>query len=147
MAFPLFLASALFGQTSLDAIRSTITQYNEAVRVYDSVALDRHFHPDYVEVSPVGEVDSRARTLSFYKLPEGKKPASPDSISLDELSVRMPTKDVAIAIFRLTMTFKNGEQKFDMQFRATSCLKLEKGKWLIFGTQAVGMRPKPPVKN
>ena len=147
MAISLFLASALLGQTPLEAIRTTLTQNNEAVRVYDPVALDRLFHPDYVEVSPVGEVDSRERTLSFYKVPEGKKPTSPDSISFDELSVRMPAKDVALAVYRLTMTFKNGDKKFEMQFRATSCLKLEKGQWLIFGTQAVGIRPKPPAKN
>lgn len=45
----------------------------DAQRTFDQAAMDRLLAEDYVEVSPVGDVDPRAKVLSFYT-PEARAP-------------------------------------------------------------------------
>lgn len=56
---------------------------------YQPEKLDKIFTADYVEISPVGGLDSREKVLGFYK-PEMKPPADNMSatVEADEFSIR-----------------------------------------------------------
>ena len=60
----------------------------DAQRTFDQAAMDRLLTDDYVEVSPVGEVDSRAKVLSFYTPEARAKGPQPSSVVLDEPNIR-----------------------------------------------------------
>ena len=124
--------------TDTDAVSKTLRQYAEATRNYDWKALDRLFAPEYVEVSPLGEVDVRDKAISFYKQPG----PSPDSIAFDELTVRYPGRDFAVAIFRETATIKRGEKEVTMPFRVTVGLKRHGKEWQLYSSQFVAIRLK-----
>ena len=57
------------------AIRAAIDRMTTAQSAYDSAALDSIFTSDYIEISPVGEFDPRAKVLTFYTPAEKEKAA------------------------------------------------------------------------
>lgn len=120
------------------AIELVLTQYAEATRTYDAKTLDRLFDPAYVEVSPAGEVDLRDKVLSFYKVAS----PSPESMKIDELMVRIPSKGTAVAIFRQSVNMKVQETIRTINFRVTVTLKQTKSSWRMFSAHFVGIRAK-----
>lgn len=94
----------------------TLAQQAEAfVRVrnaFDQAALTAMMAPEYQEVSPIGEVDSRERVIGFYA-PDKKKPAPPMTISE---TVARPAGAVGVVTMRIAyaMPGKDGQ----MQTRA-----------------------------
>jgi ketosteroid isomerase-like protein len=71
----------------------------EAQRTFDVRQLDDILAPDYVEISPLGEVDPRDKVLSFYA--PDKKIADAPVTTLDELSTRI-YGETAVTIARVT---------------------------------------------
>lgn len=122
-----------------EAVRARLQAYAEATRTYDAKALDAFLHPAYIEVSPLGDVDDRSRTLSFYTPAAAASAPRPDALLIEELTVRFPTRDVAVAVFRETAVFGAARRSF----RATAALKKERAGWLLFSLQATGLRPAP----
>jgi len=57
-----------------EEINTLLRQFAEAQKNYDARVLDEILAPDYVEISPLGEVDPRAKVLGFYA-PENKERA------------------------------------------------------------------------
>ncbi|HEY0084040.1 MAG TPA: nuclear transport factor 2 family protein, partial [Pyrinomonadaceae bacterium] len=49
-----------------EEILGLVRQLAEAQKNYDAAKLDEILAPDYIEISPAGEVDSRAKVLGFY---------------------------------------------------------------------------------
>ncbi len=94
----------------------TLAQQAEAfVRVrnaFDQAALTAMMAPEYQEVSPIGEVDSRERVIGFYA-PDKKKPSPPMTISE---TVARPAGAVGVVTMRIAyaMPGKDGQ----MQTRA-----------------------------
>ncbi|KQO06958.1 hypothetical protein ASF09_11910 [Sphingomonas sp. Leaf242] len=78
------LVSASVAAQSVEIDTHNLAQRAEAfVRVrnqFDQAAMIAMMAPEYQEVSPVGEVDSRERVIGFYA-PEKKKPAPPMTIT------------------------------------------------------------------
>ena len=64
----------------------------------DTGALADLTAPDYVEISPIGEVDPRARMLSFYT-PDKKRPVPPTTVA--ERTIRV-LGDTGIVTQRLS---------------------------------------------
>lgn len=121
--------------------QGVLTAYVTAVRHYDAESLDKLFDKEYVEVSPLGEVDDRAKTLSFYRVPADQRPPLPDDITLDEVQVRSLSANDAIAIARETVTMTLQGTKVSRAFRATFALHKSNGTWRLFSAQFTAMRP------
>lgn len=137
-ATPLSLASPL--APNLSTVEGTLRSHAEATRTYDVVVLDRVFHPEYVEVSPLGEMDERSRVLSFYRT---KPQTIPSTVRIDQLKVKFPAKDVATAIYRSTFVVGTAE----ISFRVSVVLHRAHGEWRLYGLQATGIRPTPRGKS
>lgn len=128
-------------------ITSLLRQFAAAQKDYDAGKLDQLLAPDYVEVSPVGEVDSRAKVIGFYA-PEKKKERQGELLSyeLDEISTRL-YGDTAVVIARLPFTVKAPDgQSVSRALRCTFVCRKAQGKWRIVSTQYTGIRPPAPPK-
>ena len=95
-----------------DDISVLVKRYLEAVKSNDASALDSLLAEDYVEVSPLGQVDKRAQVIGFYRVAARAQTGQPSEVSdvvIDELSVRT-FGDTAVAIvgesFKMTVAGK-----------------------------------------
>lgn len=128
------------------ALTALVRQMTDAQSKFDSTALDRIYTSDFIEISPIGEVDTREETIGFYK-PE----ANPDRakvspiVTTDEFSVRT-YDDFAVVIARITFTQAGTEPSARPPFsiRATLVCRKEKGAWKIGSAQYTGIRPPRP---
>lgn len=84
-------------------VNDVLTAFVDAQRNFDVARLDALLAPDYVEISPAGEVDPRAKVLTFYA--PDKKIVDAPAAALDELSTRA-YGDIAVTIARLTYQMK-----------------------------------------
>lgn len=110
----------------------------DAQMKFDLKALDAILAPDYVEISPIGDVDERAEVMSFYT-PEAKAQMlaggmEPVSTVMEEPRVRV-YGDQAIVVSKDTATLKvkGVEQKRPM--RVLFHFRKLDGKWLLQSSQ------------
>lgn len=54
-------------------VERLVERFNAARAGYDNVALAATLAPDYQEISPIGDVDDRAKVLGFYRA-EDRRP-------------------------------------------------------------------------
>ena len=123
-------------------ILGLVRKLAEAQKNYDAAMLDEILAPDYVEISPAGEVDPRAKVLDFYA-PAKKSARGGDLVSyeLDEITSRI-YGDTAIVVARLPFTLKTPDgQSVSRAFRCTFVCRKTGGKWRIASTQYTGIRP------
>ncbi len=132
------------------ALKALVKQMTDAQIAFDASTLDKVFTSDYIEISPAGEFDPRAKVLGFYE----KKPEVNADLTLDvsEFSIRSYGK-VAIAIAKLTYYVPPpGPQRSPPQslraqsMRATFVCRKENGAWKIASSQYTGIRPTQPGK-
>jgi uncharacterized protein (TIGR02246 family) len=131
-----------------EEILGLVRQLAGAQKNYDAAKLDEILAPDYVEISPAGEVDSRAKVLSFYA-PEKKSARQGELVSyeLDEITSRI-YGDTAIVVARLPFTMKTPDgQTMSRALRCTFVCRKARGKWRIVSAQYTGIRPPTPVKS
>ncbi len=113
---------------------------------FDTATLDKIYASDYIEVSPIGEVDAREKAVGFYK-PEAN--SERDKIKMvvtaDEFSIR-PYKNFAVVIARFTFAQTDNAlpSRPPVSFRATIVCRKEKGAWKIGSVQATSIRPTCP---
>jgi ketosteroid isomerase-like protein len=127
--------------------RSLITQLTYAQTSYDAKALDRIFTPDYIEISPAGEFDTRDKVLGFYS-PEAKSAATGMSASVvaTDFSIRRYGK-FAIVITRLTYEMSSaGKSLPPRSIRASYVMRKDGNEWKIASAQYTGIRPAPAAK-
>jgi uncharacterized protein (TIGR02246 family) len=125
-----------------EEILGLVRQLAEAQKNYDAAKLDEILAPDYIEISPAGEVDSRAKVLGFYA-PEKKsaRGGEPVSYAFDEITSRI-YGDTAIVIARLPFTIKTPDgQTVSRALRCTFVCRKKGGKWRIASAQYTGIRP------
>lgn len=123
------------------AFKSLIKQMTDAQMAYNAAALDKILTSDYIEVSPAGEFDPRAKVLGFYT-PKAKADAGSISTSLEvtDYSIRLYDK-FAIAIVRLNYTIVNeGQPLPPRSMRAMVIFRKERGSWKIASAQYTGIR-------
>lgn len=133
------------------ALTELVKQMVNAQTNFDTEALEKIYAADFIEISPVGEVDPRDETIGFYK-PE----ANPDrdqmkaTVTSDEFLIRT-YDNFAIVIARITFTAQTGNTppaRPPFSLRVTLVCRKEKGSWKINSAQYTGIRlPRPePVK-
>lgn len=134
---------SVFAQTKDDdALESLVRKMTDAQTKFEPQTLDKIFTADYIEISPIGEFDSREKVLGFYK-PEMKPPAEKMSVNLvaDEFSIRN-YGSFAVVITRLNYTMISGGKSLPPRsMRATLVCKKEKNLWKIASAQYTGIRP------
>jgi uncharacterized protein (TIGR02246 family) len=131
-----------------EEINTLLRQFTEAQKNYDAAKLDEILAPDYVEISPAGEVDPRAKVISFYA-PEKKSERGGELVSygLDEITTRI-YGDTAIVVARLPFTMKTPDgQTMSRALRCTIVCRQTRGKWRIASAQYTGIRTPPPAKS
>jgi uncharacterized protein (TIGR02246 family) len=139
---------SVFAQTKDDeALKSLVKQMTAAQATYDAAALDKLLTADYIEISPVGEFDSREKVLGFYK-PELKPPAEKVTAKTEatDFSIRSYGK-FAVVITRLNYTITSeGKPLPPRSIRATFVCRREKSVWKIASAQYTGIRLSQPAK-
>ncbi|MEH3041240.1 MAG: DUF4440 domain-containing protein [Sphingomonas paucimobilis] len=89
------------------AVEALVDRFDAARAAFDPAALAATLADDYVEISPVGTVDSRAQVLGFYT-PGQRRPAP--AMRSDERVVRV-AGTVALLTERKSMTLPNGTMR------------------------------------
>ena len=117
-----------------------LNDYAKAVAAYDVKRLEELLAPDYLEVSPLGDVDLRDKVLSFYRIPESQRGPTPTGLSISELKIRFIDKSKAIAVFREDLEIARAEQKVKMSFRFTSVVVKQGTKWKLISNHANAIR-------
>jgi ketosteroid isomerase-like protein len=131
-----------------EEINTLLRQFTDAQKNYDAGKLDEILAADYVEISPAGEVDPRAKVLSFYA-PEKKSERGGELVSygLDEMTTRI-YGDTAIVVARLPFTMKTPDgQTSSRALRCTFVCRKTRGKWRLASAQYTGIRPTAPTKS
>lgn len=119
-------------------IKQLLNEFVAAQRSFDLAKIDAALAPDYIEISPLGEVDPRAKVLSFYA--PDKKVSDTPIAALDEFNIRVygPT---AVTIARLTYTMKGPDGATNS--RSMRCVFVTRSigaKWKIASSQFTPMR-------
>ncbi|RSV36158.1 nuclear transport factor 2 family protein [Sphingomonas sp. ABOLE] len=104
---------------------------------FDSQALAKVLADDYVEVSPVGEVDHRDAVLRFYD-PANRRPAP--QVAVTEPLARVDGSN-AVVIVRLSFSAPEAApQRPPMLMRATYVLRQNASGWRIASAQYTPIR-------
>ena len=145
----ILLSAVLVGAQSKDevSLKSLVKQMADAQLAYDATSLDRLFTADYIEISPVGEVDPRDKVLGFYK-PELRPPAgSGPTVDISEHSIRLYGQ-TAIVIVKLTFAMPDSAPSMPSRsMRGTFVCRKEKGGWKIASAQYTPIRTPQPSKK
>ena len=135
------LVSAPVAAQSVEVDTQKLGQRAEAfVQVrnqFDQAAMMAMMAPEYQEVSPVGEVDSRERVIGFYA-PDKKSAAPPMTITE---TVARPAGTIGVVTMRIayTMPGKDGQMQ-TRALRAGFVAQRIKGDWQFVSLQFTPIR-------
>jgi uncharacterized protein (TIGR02246 family) len=115
----------------------------DAQRTFDQSAMTRLLTDDYVEVSPIGDVDLRAEVLGFYTPEARAKAPQLRSVQIDEPHLRV-YGDQAMVIVRQTMNVETGDSTRAVVMRVSLHLRKVDGRWRISSAQ---FTPIPPPRK
>ncbi len=128
------------GVAPADAVQDLVRRHVDAQRTFDVAALKTITADNYVEVSPVGEMDSREKMLGFYA---EKKSESP-TVQVEEQTTRL-FGDTAIVVAKLAYSMNVGGQARSFAMRATFVAQKAGANWKMLSTHYTAIRPpKPP---
>lgn len=145
LALALCAASARAADPAVEKELTAATQaVLEAQIHFDQKALDALLAPDYVEVSPLGDVDERAEVLSFYT-PEARAQMlaagmEPLSTKIEEPRIRV-YGDQAIVIAKDTAALKVKGVAEERSMRMLFHFRKLAGKWLLQTMQVTWLKP------
>ena len=146
IAVILILCSAGFAQaknTDDVKLRNLIKEMIDAQIAFSPERLDKIFADDYIEISPLGEVDDRAKTLGFYE-PKLKPEKLSTTVKFEDVSVRN-YGEFAIVISRIDyMITMDGKDLSPRSMRLTLACRNINGNWKISSSQYTAIRPKKP---
>ena len=115
---------------------------------FDQPALEGLLAADYLEVSPVGDVDTRDEVIGFYSAEAKSRAAAgptPIDAVLDDVQVRVDD-DAATLIARETIRMPSPDGPRAIAMRVQFQFRLINGEWRIATTQYTGIRPPAPSK-
>jgi len=134
------IATAQAASSSAErAVVAVVQQLADAQRTFDQAALDRLLTADYVEVSPVGDVDERAKVIGFYSADAKAKSPEVSSIVIDQPTVRIDGTH-AIVIVRQTTNVGPAGASRAVVMRVTAQLRRSGNEWRIASTHYTGIR-------
>ncbi|KQQ39918.1 hypothetical protein ASF61_03640 [Duganella sp. Leaf126] len=119
---------------------SLVERHAQAQSQFDQATLRAITADNYVEISPIGEVDSREKMLSFYA-PESKRLAP--QLRVDEPAVRI-LGDMALVSVRLSYSTNQGGNARTFAMRGGYVARLIDRQWMLVSAQYTGIRPPKP---
>jgi ketosteroid isomerase-like protein len=131
------------GSSALDAVTAETRRYFEAVRRNDAAVLESLLAADYIEVSPIGQVDKRAQVIGFYRVAAGAQTGQASEITevaVDEISVRA-YGDVAVAIVGESFKMNVAGKPVARPMRSTLVWQRVGGAWKIVSSHHTTIRP------
>lgn len=120
----------------------------QAQENYDPATLEKVYASDYIEISPKGEIDERAKAIGFYKVEDAEKAkAKAPRYVLDDFKVRHYGK-YAMVITRFSFGSKTDAAQKPMPVGLVLyALRKEKGEWKIYSAQFTPFPPPPRPQN
>ncbi|MDZ7282382.1 nuclear transport factor 2 family protein [Sphingomonas sanguinis] len=115
--------------------RALVERFEAARRDFDPATLATTLAPDFVEISPRGEVDPRDKVLGFYD-PRLKHPAPP--IESDEVTIRS-VGDTALVTQRLSFTLPGATSRRSV--RVLYVARRVGGGWQLLSAQYTPIPP------
>lgn len=129
------------GPTPSQLAEQAATQYVQATVTFDRAALEKLLAQTYQEISPIGEVDSRARVLGFY--PATAKGNTPDvRAELSEWQSQTLQPGLVLSTAKLTYHFLKASRTRDLRVQFVST-EIE-GRWQLVSSQYTPIQPKKP---
>ena len=124
-------------------VLALVRAFSDARDHFDAKALDALLTPDYVEVSPLGEVDRRPAVLGFYA---ADKATPVPAMTYDIGDVRR-YGDTAIVIGSVAYDVQGGPDGATVTrtVRVTYVERRIGERWLMASTQHTGVRPARPA--
>ncbi len=149
-AFPVALllitSTSVRAQTPADTEHQVLTlvqRFTGAVASFDVPTLRASTAEDYLEVSPVGDVDPRDKMLGFYA-PENK--IAGVTVTLSEPQLRLFGEDTAIVIEKLSYVFPGPNSTTrTSEMRGTFVARKMPTGWKLISTQYTGLRQAKPL--
>lgn len=114
---------------------AAVNEFISAQAAFDRAKLDALTTPDFVEVSPVGEIDDRAAFLGFYD--PSRRSAALVQIRASEPLLR-EGRDCATVVMRLAYTINGAARPGGV--RAGYTLRRVKGVWRLSTAQYTPLR-------
>ena len=124
------------GQPPPRELTALVERFTRAQQGFDQPTLAKLTEESYIEISPLGEVDPRAKMLGFYA-PE-KKTAVPPLATLSELDVRV-YGDAGVVIAKLHWDLPGRA----VEMRTTFVAHHGSEGWKLVSTAYTGIRPPP----
>lgn len=115
--------------TAQEALR----QYVNAENTFDLKRLDAVLGPQFVEISPLGQVDTRAAVLSFYA-PDKKVAAPP--VTLGEIALHTQAD---VAVMTTQISYRMGERSMTLVLGAVA--RHAPSGWTLLSVQYTPIRP------
>lgn len=151
----LFLtASSAYSQSHSNdeqALKHVVQKLVDAQTEFDGAGLDKLFTTDYVEISPIGELDTRAKVLDFYS-PKVKAARGATSVAVEAVdhSIRVYDKfAIVIAKFNYKIIVA-GKPIPPRSMRATMVFRKQKEDWKLASAQYTSILlaepPAPPAE-
>jgi uncharacterized protein (TIGR02246 family) len=142
----LLLAFSGQAQSSTEQAEQEVVQlvrdFRAAEQAYDPAALARLTDAQYVEISPRGEVDERARFLDFYQ-PAQRQAWPPMSVSEEQVRV-VGTTALEVAKITYTLPGPAGTVRTHA-VRATFIAQRGAAGWRLLGAHYTPFLPAPPL--
>ncbi len=112
--------------------------YVRATSGFDQALLQQILAPDYQEISPVGEVDTRDKVISFYPAAaKAKAKAPPVTPVLSELTSRAYGEALVISTGKLTYSVAGTPHSRSMRVQFVSAL--QQNRWQLVSAQFTGI--------
>ena len=129
--------AAQSGETDAQKLAQRAEAFVQVRNRFDQSAMIAMMAPEYQEVSPVGEVDSRERVIGFYAA--DKKSAAPP-MTITE-TVARPAGTIGVVTMRIayTMPGKDGQMQ-TRALRAGFVARRIKGDWQFVSLQFTPIR-------
>jgi ketosteroid isomerase-like protein len=126
-----------------DAVPAQVRRYFEAVKTNDVAVLESLLAQDYVEVSPLGQVDKRAQVIGFYRAAAKAQTGQASElaeVAVDELSVRV-YGDVAVAVVGESFKMNVAGKPVARPMRSTLVWHRLGGAWTLVSSHHTTIRP------
>jgi uncharacterized protein (TIGR02246 family) len=119
------------------AVNDLVQRFTTAQSAVDRATLEALTADNYIEISPLGEVDPREKMLSFY-VKKDDKPITP--VTVDEITTRV-LGNTAVVLAKVSYAMTVGGQTRTASMRSTFVALQQGGVWKLVSAQYTPIRP------
>ena len=123
--------------TPEQSVSELVQRFATAQGTFDRATLEALTVENYIEISPLGEVDPRAKMLSFY-VKHDDKPLP--AITIDEITPRV-LGNAAIVLAKVSYAMTVGGQTRTASLRSSFVAQQQDGAWKLVSAQYTPIRP------